>query len=199
MDGDFPHKQKLISLLQSIESTVERARSITHRLLGFSRRMEAHQQELSLGEIVEETIGFMERGAKNRGVSITTEGFDAAPRIVSDRGQLQQVFLNLMGNALDAVADGGAIAVRCAATDAGGVKVQVSDNGKGMSEEVRKHIFEPFYSTKKDKGTGLGMFITYGIVRRLGGGIDVESEEGRGTTFTITLPHMPPQSARGEA
>ena len=68
-----------------------------------------------------------------------------------------------------------------------------------MSEEVRKHIFEPFYSTKKDKGTGLGMFITYGIVRRLGGSIDVESEEGRGTTFTITLPHMPPQSAGGEA
>lgn len=199
MDGDFPHKQKLIGLLQSIESTVERARSITHRLLGFSRRMEAHQQELSLGEIVEETIGFMERGAKNRGVSITTEGFGEAPRIVSDRGQLQQVFLNLMGNALDAVADGGAIAVRCAAADDGGVKVQVSDNGKGMSEEVRKHIFEPFYSTKKDKGTGLGMFITYGIVRRLGGDIDVESEEGRGTTFTITLPHMPPQSAGGDA
>ena len=104
-----------------------------------------------------------------------------------------------MGNALDAVADGGAIAVRCAAADDGGVKVQVSDNGKGMSEEVRKHIFEPFYSTKKDKGTGLGMFITYGIVRRLGGDIDVESEEGRGTTFTITLPHMPPQSAGGDA
>ena len=69
----------------------------------------------------------------------------------------------------------------------------VTDNGKGMSPEVIKHIFEPFYSTKKEKGNGLGMFITYGIVRRLGGEITVDSTEGKGTTVSITLPLTPPE------
>ena len=71
----------------------------------------------------------------------------------------------------------------------------VRDNGKGMPREVLRHIFEPFYSTKKDKGTGLGMFITYGIVRRLGGDIRVDSEEGRGSTVRVTLPLAPPDGS----
>ena len=71
--------------------------------------------------------------------------------------------------------------------------MRVTDNGKGMSPEVIKHIFEPFYSTKKEKGNGLGMFITYGIVRRLGGEITVDSTEGKGTTASITLPLTPPE------
>ena len=69
------------------------------------------------------------------------------------------------------------------------------DNGKGMPQEVLRHIFEPFYSTKKNKGTGLGMFITYGIVRRLGGDIRVESEEGRGSVVRIILPLIPPDGS----
>ena len=90
---------------------------------------------------------------------------------------------------------GGRIEVSCACSGAGAVTVSVKDNGKGMPPDVLKHIFEPFYSTKKDKGTGLGMFITYGIVRRLGGEIVVESEEGRGSVIRIILPLTPPEGA----
>ena len=86
------------------------------------------------------------------------------------------------------------IKISCAA-GAQGLEVAVRDNGKGMAPDVLKHIFEPFYSTKKDKGTGLGMFITYGIVRRLGGDIQVESEEGKGSTVRVRLPLTPPDSA----
>ena len=192
------HRERIISLLEGIEGTVERARGITHRLLGFSRRMEANRQALRLTEVITESSEFLEREAKNRGVQLCLDLPADLPEIISDRGQLQQIFLNILGNALDAVSgveQGGRIEVSCACSGAGAVTVSVKDNGKGMPPDVLKHIFEPFYSTKKDKGTGLGMFITYGIVRRLGGEIVVESEEGRGSVIRITLPLTPPEGA----
>ena len=203
--GDGKDKERLCALLEGIESTVERARGITHRLLGFARRMEANRQALHIEEVISETLGFLEREAKNRGVKLEAELPPNLPEIVSDRGQLQQVFLNIVGNALDALAGGEGstqtpqgeerfVKIRCQSQN-GQMLVSVQDNGKGMSPEVLRHIFEPFYSTKKDKGTGLGMFITYGIVRKLGGEIHVQSEEGRGSTISITLPLTPPDVA----
>ncbi len=201
LDNGSQHRKRLHDLLEEIASTVERARGITHRLLGFARRMEANRQTLHIEEVITETLGFLEREAVNRGVSLEMELAEDLPEIVSDRGQLQQVFLNLVGNALDAVAAGGSnsvsagafVRVSCSYQEDTGLVVSVTDNGKGMSPEVLKHIFEPFYSTKADKGTGLGMFITYGIVRRLGGEIHVESEEGRGSVVRVTLPLVPPE------
>ncbi|MTJ93371.1 MAG: sensor histidine kinase [Desulfovibrio sp.] len=203
--GEDKDRQRLSALLESIESTVERARGITHRLLGFARRMEANRQALHIEEVITETLGFLEREAKNRGVKFETELPANLPEIVSDRGQLQQVFLNIVGNALDALAgsEGGSqkpqgeerfVKISCQGQGRY-MLVSVEDNGKGMSPDVLRHIFEPFYSTKKDKGTGLGMFITYGIVRKLGGEIHVQSEEGRGSIVRITLPLTPPDVA----
>ncbi|MCR5815072.1 MAG: two-component sensor histidine kinase [Desulfovibrio sp.] len=198
--GDEKEKQRLSSLLASIESTVERARGITHRLLGFARRMEANRQGLHIDEVIVETLSFLEREARNRGVALETELAPDLPEIISDRGQLQQVFLNLVGNALDAhVASEGEdqearyVRVSCVC-EGDALRITVRDNGMGMPPEVLRHIFEPFYSTKNDKGTGLGMFITYGIVRKLGGDISVESEEGQGSVFTIVLPLVPPDA-----
>ena len=166
---------------------------LLHMSGNFERKDRLISQELSVPEVLTETMGFLERGAKNRGVTIGTDFAEGLPDIVSDRGQLQQVFLNIMGNALDAVPDGGKVDIACSRMADGGLLVRVTDNGKGMSPEVIKHIFEPFYSTKKEKGNGLGMFITYGIVRRLGGEITVDSTEGKGTTVSITLPLTPPE------
>ena len=197
---DPKNRARLNTLLEGIESTVERAKSITHRLLGFARRMDANRQSLHIDEIITETVSFIEREAKNRGVTLETKLDENLPEIVSDRGQLQQVFLNITGNALDAVAgigvDGPAtdpfVRIQCSRKGDDGVVVTVTDNGKGIAPEVLQHIFEPFYSTKKNKGTGLGMFITYGIVRRLGGEIQVESEEGHGSVVRVILPLVPP-------
>ncbi len=200
------NKERLNSLLEAIESTVERARGITHRLLGFARRMEANRQSLHIEEVITETLSFLEREAKNRGVKLEMDLAANLPEIVSDRGQLQQIFLNIVGNALDAVTgcpisgetkEGQQrfVKVQCVPAGECALEVTVRDNGKGMPQEVLRHIFEPFYSTKKDKGTGLGMFITYGIVRRLGGEIFVESEEGRGSTVRVTLPLTPPDGS----
>ena len=140
--GDGKDKDRLSALLEGIESTVERARGITHRLLGFARRMEANRQALHIEEVITETLGFLEREAKNRGVKLETDLPPNLPEIVSDRGQLQQVFLNIVGNALDALAGGEGAAqrpkgeerfvkIRCQGQGRY-MLVSVEDNGKGM-------------------------------------------------------------------
>jgi two-component system NtrC family sensor kinase len=111
------------------------------------------------------------------------------PNIISDKGQLQQVFLNILNNAVDAVDKGGVIQVRTDIRDADTVTVAIQDNGHGIPEQRLKHIFEPFYTTKdKGRGTGLGLSISYGIIRKLGGNILVKSAVNQGTTFTVEFP-----------
>ena len=109
------------------------------------------------------------------------------PPVESDRGQLQQVFLNIFNNAVAAVSSGGRIGFLAAAQD-NNVTVVIADNGSGIPTENLRHIFEPFFSTKGEFGTGLGLSITRDIVEKLGGRIDVESEVGKGTRFVIALP-----------
>jgi two-component system NtrC family sensor kinase len=107
----------------------------------------------------------------------------------SDQGQLEQVFLNLLSNALAAVQDReGRIHIRSWEINENTLGVSIDDNGCGMANETLRHIFEPFFTTKKGYGTGLGLSITYGIIKKLGGDIKVASEEGIGSTFTIYLP-----------
>jgi signal transduction histidine kinase len=108
--------------------------------------------------------------------------------IESDVGQLEQVFLNIINNAFDAVDDGGRIDIELRSDESNMVSVRVTDDGNGISEENLKHIFDPFFSTKGEKGSGLGLSITYGIVEKLGGKMDVRSEKGEGSTFRVTLP-----------
>jgi two-component system, NtrC family, sensor kinase len=190
----FPDKERFTAVVGAILKSVERCRTITHRLLGFARRMEVQIEFLDLNDIVSEVMGFLEKEALYRNVQLTTQLAADLPRIASDRGQLQQVFLNLINNALAAVEDGGKVAVTTFERDVETIGVSVQDNGTGMSKETMRHIFEPFFTTKKGSGTGLGLSITYGIVKKLGGDIDVHSTEGAGSTFTVFLP----KKARGE-
>ena len=111
------------------------------------------------------------------------------PEFESDRGKLQQIFLNLVNNAFQAMSDGGILTITARPSENGDLTFTVADNGCGIPEADRKRIFEPFFSTKKKRGgTGLGLSITYGLVQELGGRISVSSEIGKGTEFTITLP-----------
>jgi two-component system, NtrC family, sensor kinase len=184
----FPEKDKFLALVGTIIQSVERCRAITHRLLGFARRMDVEVEVLDINDIVKEVIGFLEKEALHRNIKLGLHLAVDLPRIASDRGQLQQVFLNILNNAFAAVEDGGTVSVTTWEKDIDTVVVTFQDNGQGMSEETLKHIFEPFFTTKKGHGTGLGLSITYGIVKRLGGEIEVHSKEGQGTRFTIYLP-----------
>ncbi|MBW1732454.1 MAG: GHKL domain-containing protein [Deltaproteobacteria bacterium] len=186
--GEFGYKEKFSTLLDDILKAVDRTKTITHRLLGFAKRMDVRFEELQINDVVKEVLGFLEKEALYKNVEIRLQLDENLPRIYSDRGQLQQVFLNLLTNALEAVEEEGFITITSWQDGPDKVAVSVQDNGRGMSKETMEHIFEPFFTTKREYGTGLGLSITYGIVKKLGGDIHVASQESVGTTFTVFLP-----------
>lgn len=192
MEKDFPKRDMFEAQLTAITAAVKRCRDITQRMLGFARRMDVKIENLNVNEMVRETLTFLEKEALHRKVRIVQNLDDSLPAIPCDRGQLQQVFLNVLTNALAAVREGGETVIRSYARDDNTIAVSFQDNGVGMDEETKKHIFEPFYTTKGEEGTGLGMSIIYGIVKRHGGDIEVESELGKGSTITIILPLRQP-------
>jgi two-component system NtrC family sensor kinase len=185
---DFPDKEKFLSLVGAITQAVDRCKTITHRLLGFARRMDVEIEMLDINEVVREVVGFLEKEAMHRNIRFKFHPALGLSRIASDRGQIQQVFLNILNNAFAAVDDGGMVSIATWEKDADTVAVSIRDDGHGMSEETLKHIFEPFFTTKKGYGTGLGLSITYGIVKRLGGDIEVHSREKQGTNFIVFFP-----------
>jgi two-component system NtrC family sensor kinase len=169
---------------------VERARAVTHRLLGFARRMEPRQDSVDLNEVLEETCSFLEKEAMFKRVTIDKDLDRSLPQIKTDRAQLQQVFLNLLNNALDAVKEGGNIRLT---TRAAGdhLEALVTDDGPGIPPEFKDRIFDPFFTTKgPGQGTGLGLSISHSIMQKLGGGLTFESQPGQGATFIVRLPKV---------
>lgn len=174
--------------LVKIDQHVERARTVTHRLLGFARRMEPMQEHIDLNAVLEQTIKFLESEALYRNISIDKHFDRSMACITTDPAQLQQVFLNLLENAIDAIDRGGKIVISTGAAETE-VYASITDSGHGIPKHVQDRIFDPFFTTKKvGEGTGLGLSISYGIIEKLGGRITVSSEEGQGATFTVHLP-----------
>ncbi len=125
-------------------------------------------------------------------MKIVRELAPTLPKIMADADQMTQVFVNLMMNAIQAMPAGGIMTVHTGAEDEGGVKVSVQDTGVGISRENMRHLFTPFFTTKKEvKGVGLGLAVSHGIIQRHRGTIEVESEEGKGTMFTVRLKANP--------
>jgi two-component system NtrC family sensor kinase len=183
-----PPREKMIELVNSVQKSAERCGGITHRLLGFAKHMDVKQETINLDVLVEEVLSFLEKEASYREIEVVLHKEANTPAISSDRGQLQQVFLNIINNAFAAVDDGGRIAIRIHRAEADMVGVEITDTGVGIPATNLERIFDPFFTTKEGSGTGLGLSITYGIVQKLGGDISVDSEEGVGTTFTVRLP-----------
>ncbi|MGA2028203.1 MAG: ATP-binding protein [Syntrophobacteraceae bacterium] len=176
--------------VRKIDYHVDRARKVTHRLLGFARRMEPIREQVDLNRLISETLAFLENEAHYRSIEIKTEFSDDLPTTVSDTSQLQQVFLNILNNAIDAVGKSGEITIKTGFTASEReLYASISDNGPGIPKELMSKIFDPFFSTKEyGMGTGLGLSISYSIIEKLGGRINVLSDAGKGATFTIYLP-----------
>jgi signal transduction histidine kinase len=190
---EVPHGEKILQLVHSIDNSVDRASRVTHRLLGFARHIDVERERFSLPELIREVLGFLDKEAAHRDIEVRVDAEDDLPMIESDRGQLQQVFLNIINNAFAAVADDtGRIDIDLLRIADDRVAVAVTDNGMGIEAEHLDRIFEPFFTTKRSEGTGLGLSITYGIVKKLGGEIKAESEAGRGTRFRVELPITAP-------
>ncbi len=183
-----PDKEKLLKQTNSIIQSVSRCSEITHRLLGFARHMDIKIEPVAIDALIRDVLGFLEKEADYRDIHVEVQVVNPLPTIRSDRGQLQQLFLNLINNAFDAMKKGGKLEISVRNKDSDHVVVKIKDDGIGIAQKDIEHIFEPFFSTKKSKGTGLGLSISYGIVKKLRGTIYVESELGKGTTFTVTLP-----------
>lgn len=173
-----------------IEYHVDRARRVTHRLLGFARRMEPVREAVDLNKLLRDTMSFMENEAHYRDIGLVTKFDPQLPTITSDAAQLQQVFLNIINNAVDAIDRDGEVTITTQFDTHGRhVQILISDTGPGISEENLDQIFDPFFTTKDPgKGTGLGLSISYQIIEILGGKISVTSEIGKGSTFIISLP-----------
>lgn len=185
---DFEHKKTIESCLQIIDQSVERCKAITHRLLGFARRADVHSESLQVNDVIKEVMQFLENSMLHSRIRLELKLQEDLPLINSDHLQLQQVFLNITNNAIDAIGKDGLVTIMTHLV-AGDVRVVIEDNGSGIENDILPHIFEPFFTTKETgKGTGLGLSITYGLVKKLGGDITVRSHIGQGTAFTITLP-----------
>jgi len=187
-DAVFPRKKDFEKAVGKIETAIDRARRITHQLLGFVRQPETVFSKTDLKVLISETIEFVKKEAQNKKVEIVQDLDKVNGKIWSDAYAIRQVLINLITNALAAVNSEDTITVSIKETDLL-TKIQVEDTGSGIPKENLEKIFEPFFTTKPPgKGTGLGLYVTFGIMKRLGGKIEVSSRVGTGTVFTITLP-----------
>ena len=188
-----PNFKEFEASVDKIEAHVERARKITHNMLGFARRMEPRLDDVDVNQTIGEVVGLLESHAGANNIAIETHFQEGLPIIASDQSQLQQVFMNLMNNAIDAIGKDGHIKVRTRSR-ADTIEVAIEDNGPGIPRAVQSKVFDPFFTTKQNsKGTGLGLSITYSIIEKMGGGIRFESQASGGTTFLVDLPIVIPE------
>ncbi|MBI5870746.1 MAG: two-component sensor histidine kinase [Actinobacteria bacterium] len=187
-EGSVENLGEYRQAVAKIRTHVNRAKLITHRLLGFSHAGEMVMARTDINQVVSETVSFLEGEANKNGITIIREFQPDLPGIVTDSSQLQQVLLNLVNNAIDAIERVGQITVSTAAVAGGGIVISISDTGPGLSEEVRQRIFAPFFTTKNGKGTGLGLSISFNIIQRLGGDIKADNNEQGGSIFQVFLP-----------
>nr|WP_321513807.1 ATP-binding protein [uncultured Pseudodesulfovibrio sp.] len=186
---EYAHDERLLANIKSILGSVARCGKITKRLLSFARHIDVEMDSIEFKGLADEVIDFLRKEAEYRSISITMDIPENLPSFVSDRGKLQQIFLNLINNAFQAMNDGGHLSISAREISENRLVFSVEDDGCGIPEADIKQIFDPFFSTKKKTGgTGLGLSITYGLVQELDGTMTVESEVGRGTVFTITMP-----------
>jgi signal transduction histidine kinase len=190
LDAPEPDLDELRATLGDIVADERRAGELVQKLRRFLRRGEVEHRELDLREVIEEVQQLVAREAEARGVRLRLELAEELPRIVGDRVQLQQVVVNLLSNAMDAVAAGdqaarevAVLAARCG----DGVSVEVRDAGAGMDSETLARLFQPFFTTKRN-GMGLGLSISRTIVEAHGGTLSAQSAPGSGSTFRIELP-----------
>jgi two-component system NtrC family sensor kinase len=189
-----PENAQDVEDLEVIIAQAERCSKIVKSLLGFSRKTTSEKALVSVNALIETTIAMVRNQAKFHNIRFALSLDPALPSVAADPNQLQQVFLNLFINASDAMNEKGEIAVRTrlsddASADKKLIEIEFTDTGPGIPEGHLGKIFEPFFTTKPiGKGTGLGLAVSYGIIKKHEGNISVRSEPGKGASFFVRLP-----------
>ncbi|MBI2868407.1 MAG: PAS domain-containing sensor histidine kinase [Chloroflexi bacterium] len=185
--GDSLDKAEALGNLARMESAVGFCSRVIRGLLDFARQSEPAMKATSLNEVIEQALALVGHQAAMKRITVVREA-GTLPAVMADPGQIQQVLINLMVNAVQAMAEGGRMTIKSWSDD-GRVMLSIRDTGCGIVPENMGKLFTPFFTTKEaGKGVGLGLAVSYGIIERHGGKIGVESEPGKGTTFTISLP-----------
>ncbi|PKN29967.1 MAG: two-component sensor histidine kinase [Deltaproteobacteria bacterium HGW-Deltaproteobacteria-21] len=180
--------------MSQIKLQIDRCAKITQAILRFGRQSDSAPKDIDLSIFIPEVLGMIEKKAAVTGIALRRDILPHTPLVHVDASQLQQVLINLLNNAIDAIVDrhgseGGELSVQARPATNGRVMIAVTDNGIGISPENLKRVFAPFFTTKPvGKGTGLGLSVCYGIIDGMGGTMEVTSQKGVGTTFTIRLP-----------
>ena len=186
---EYSNDQKLIGIVDAILSSVKRAGTITKRLLTFARNFELSIQKINISELLVEIVSFFQKEADTRNIVVKLNIDKNTPEVESDQGKMQQIFVNIINNAFAAIDDGGHIDISTGKENDHQIYILFSDDGCGIQQDDIHRIFEPFFSTKTNRGgTGLGLSITYNLVQEIRGIVSVESKAGKGTTFKVILP-----------
>ncbi|MBP1698018.1 MAG: ATP-binding region ATPase domain protein, partial [Deltaproteobacteria bacterium] len=186
-------KEKIGSILfenylRIIQEEIDRCQNITHRMLSFVRKRGDGQQNVEINEILDKTLEMVNFQGRLKGVDVLRHYQEEVPVICANEGDLRQVFLAIIANAVDAMEGEGTLVIETG-TAGNSISVKISDTGPGIPPHLVDRIFDPFFTTKSEKGgTGFGLSVADKIIKENHGKIDVTSEEGKGTTFTITLP-----------
>jgi two-component system NtrC family sensor kinase len=185
---EIPPESKRRRILELSLSEIQRLSEMLRNMLSFSKPEEEARKRINLNDLLEGILLMMERQMRESNVRVVLDLDSQIPEVMASTNQMRQVMLNMFKNAKEAMPNGGTLTVRTANEDQK-VSVHIQDSGVGIPEEIRNKIFEAFFTTKqKVKGVGLGLSVCYGIIKDHGGDIKVESEEGKGTTFIISLP-----------
>jgi two-component system NtrC family sensor kinase len=192
MDEEIPasivHFDDYRLALGKIRTQVGRASRITHRLLGFSRVQDGEQTDTDVNQAIEETVALFEHEAKRHRIAIARHYEEGLAKTLTDAAQLQQVILNVLHNAMDAIGQDGIIDISTR-TDMDRIVVDFADTGPGLTHEVMEHLYDPFFTTKpKGKGTGLGLYVSRDIMLRLGGDLTAANRSAGGAIFSVHLP-----------
>ena len=188
-------RQEILESAAKIGQQVARCKVITQGMLKFSRKVESRPEKLDLNQLLEELTTMARSRAKVENVNLQTD-LGELPLLFGSPANLQQIFVNLVNNAIDATAgrSDGTVVIRSRYGDSR-IKVEIADSGCGIAPENLSNIFLPFFTTKSvGKGTGLGLAICYGLVQDMGGTMQVESTVGVGTTFRVELPRESPEA-----
>jgi len=185
--GDAFKKEEALSNLSKMETEISRCSRIIRNLLDFARQKEPTLRLVDVNQVIEQVLSMVGHQAQMQNVEVVQEFSPSLPKVVADFDQLQQIFTNLALNAIQAMPEGGELTVRSSAVDSE-VRVDVQDTGCGISKENMGKLFTPFFTTKvKGKGVGLGLAVVHGIIERHKGRIEVQSDVGEGTTFSVYL------------
>jgi len=181
-------------LLEKIHSQTARASAIVNNLLNFSRIGDSRAAPVDLHRVLDDTIQLLEAQLRNTNIDVIRDYKEGLPLVAGNAPKLQQVFMNLILNARDAMPDGGHLYINTMVNGDASVNVNFRDTGVGISPENVGKIYDPFFTTKRiGEGTGLGLAVSYGIIQDHGGRISVDSTVGTGTTFHIALPILNPR------